>query len=289
MQDGAKYEAIEISDSDKASIRFLYNTIFGRILLKLLILPFISKLAGFLLRSPASRFFIEGFIEQNSIDMEEFRDVKYKSFDDFFTREIKYGYRPLPESETDIIAPCDGKLSAYPVTTDSLFKIKRSIYSIHDLLQDAKLADEFNGGTCLIFRLSPDDYHRYIYIDDGEILHQKRIKGVLHTVQPIAYQRCDVFCRNTREYTVIQTKNFDKVIQMEVGALFVGRISNHGKNHTVKRGEEKGMFRFGGSTIILLFKKDSVDIEDAIFENTLQNKETIIKMGIKVGAALTRY
>ena len=283
IQEAGRLETVEISDADNAAIGFFYNTIPGRILLKLLIRTTISKLAGAFLRSPASRIFIKGFIKQNNIDMEEFRDAEYKSFDEFFIREIKYGYRPLSENENDLIAPCDGKLTAYSITADSVFYIKRSMYSVEDLLQDKKLADEFSDGVCMIFRLTPDDYHRYIYIDDGEILNQKRIKGVLHTVQPIAYQRMDVFCQNTREYAVIQTGNFGKIIQMEVGALFVGRISNHGKSLNVKRGEEKGMFRFGGSTVILLFKKDSVAIDDTIYENTLQNKETIIKMGCKAG------
>ena len=283
IQEAGKFESVEISDADNAAISFFYNTIPGRILLKILIRTTISKLAGVFLRCPASRIFIKGFIKRNNIDMQEFRDVEYKSFDEFFIREIKYGCRPVSENENDIIAPCDGKLTAYSITADSVFCIKHSMYSIEDLLQDKKLAKEYSDGVCLIFRLTPDDYHRYIYIDDGEILNQKRIKGVLHTVQPIAYQRINVFCQNTREYTVMQTKNFGKVIQMEVGALFVGRISNHGKSHNVKRGEEKGMFRFGGSTIILLFKNNTVTINDSILENTLQNKETIIKMGCKAG------
>jgi len=288
MQETNKYETIDISTADKSSIRFLYSTIPGRLLLKLLIRKTVSKLAGFILRSPVSCFFIDGFIKRNNINMEEYRDVKYKSFDDFFIREIKYGYRPFPENDDDVIAPCDGKLSVYPITEKSVFIIKRSMYSIDDLLHDKKLADEFSDGICMIFRLTPDDYHRYIYIDDCEILHQKRIKGVLHTVQPIAYQNCNVFCHNSREYTVMQTKNFGKVIQMEVGALFVGRISNHGKSNTIKRGEEKGMFQFGGSTIILLFRKDTIITDEAIKNNTLQNKETIVKMGDNVAVKSIR-
>ena len=284
MQDTENYKTIYISGTEKASVRFLYNTIPGRILLKLLIRTPVSKLAGSLLRSPASRLFIKRFIKQNNIDMEEYRSATFKSFDDFFIREIKHGCRPISENEYDVIAPCDSKLTVYPINEGSVFKIKHSIYSIEDLLQDKKLADEFSGGVCLIFRLTPDDYHRYIYIDDGNILQQKKIKGLLHTVQPIAYHSCNVFCRNTREYTVVQTKTFGKVIQIEVGALFVGKISNHGKNHTVIRGEEKGMFQFGGSTIILLFRKDIVEIEATIYENTMQNKESIVRMGCKVGS-----
>ena len=283
MREAGKYNTIDISSTEKTSIRFLYKTVPGRILLTLLVRTTVSKLAGLFLRSPASRFYIKRFIKQNNIDMEEYRSVTYKSFDDFFTRELKYGSRSISEEKNDVIAPCDAKLSAYPITPDCVFDIKRSKYSINELLKDNDLAREFSDGICLIFRLTPDDYHRYIFIDDGEILSQKRIKGVLHTVQPIAYQNISVFHRNTREYTVMKTENFGKIVQMEVGALFVGRISNHGKNHTIKRGEEKGMFQFGGSTIIMLFSNSTVTIDNEIFENTRNNKETIVKMGDIIG------
>jgi len=134
----------------------------------------------------------------------------------------------------------------------------------------------------LIFRLTPDDYHRYCYIDNGEILHRKKINGALHTVRPVAYQHYNVFCENSRDYTVMQTTNFGKVIQIEVGALFVGKITNH-DDDAAKRGAEKGMFQFGGSTIIMLFQKDTVTIDEAIYENTRNHKETIVKMGYKIG------
>jgi len=289
MHEADKYKTIEISDTGKASIRFLYSTVPGRILLLILIRTTVSKLAGLFLRSPASRIFINGFIKRNNINMEEYRKVKYKSFDDFFTRELKPGGRPISNDNNDVITPCDSKLTVYKLSSESVFDIKNSVYSVNDLLQDEHLAAEFSDGICLIFRLTPDDYHRYIYIDGGEILDKKRIKGVLHTVQPIAYQHLEVFHRNTREYTVIQTENFGKIIQMEVGALFVGKITNHGKaggQFYVKRGEEKGMFQFGGSTIILLFKKNMIEVDEDIYENTAQNKETILRMGNKIGSKI---
>jgi len=282
-QEVTKYCAVEIPAENKRSIKFLYNTIPGRVLLRLTILTPISKLVGFILRSPASRGMIKNFITENNINMDEYRPVKYKSFDDFFIREIVDGYRPFPEDENALASPCDSKLTVYPITPDSVFTIKNAQYSVETLLRDKALADEFSGGMCLVFRLSPDDYHRYCFIDDGEILDQKFIKGVLHTVRPIAYQNRPVFCENSREYTVIQTKNFGKIIQMEVGALFVGKISNHKKSNIIKRAEEKGMFQFGGSTVVLLFKKDMIVVDDEITSNTAENLETVVKMGIKVG------
>jgi len=276
------YDTVEISESGNKSLNFLYNTIPGRILLRLFIKTTVSKTAGLILSSPVSCFFIKGFIKKNNINMEEYKKVKYKSFNDFFIRETAEGSRPFPDKKNDLAAPGDGKLTAYPIAADSVFCVKNSRYTIEDLLQDKELADEFSDGICLIFRLTPDDYHRYVYIDDGEVLQHKKIKGVLHTVQPIAFRLFNVFCQNSREYTVIQTENFGKVVQLELGALFVGRIVNK-NSFNVKRGDEKGMFQFGGSTIIMLFQKDTIKIDDTIINNTLSNKETIVKMGNKIG------
>jgi len=285
------YEAAPIPETDNAAVRFLYNTVPGRILLKSITRITVSKLAGSILGSPASRVFIKGFIKRNNINMGEYGDsdaecrdagVKYKSFNDFFIRQVRDGARPLPDNESDVAAPCDGKLTAYQITADRVFSIKHSKYTIADLLQDRELAGEFSDGACLIFRLTPDDYHRYCYIDNGEILLRKRINGALHTVRPVAFRHYNVFCENSREYTVMQTMNFGKVVQIEVGALFVGRITNHDAGDA-KRGAEKGMFQFGGSTIIMLYQKDMVTIDEAIYENTRNNKETIVKMGYRIG------
>ena len=277
------FETVEMLDADSIAISFLYKTIPGRVILKLLIRPTVSKLAGSILKSPATRIFISGFVKRNSINMEEYQNARYRSFNDFFIREIREEFRPFPENKHDVATPCDGKLTAHPITTDSVFHIKNSKYSVCDLLQDSQLAADYTDGVCLIFRLTPDDYHRYSFIDDGEIIDRKRIKGILHTVRPIAHQRCSVFCRNSREYTVIQTTNFGKIVQIEVGAIFVGRITNYNDCREIKRGGEKGMFQFGGSTVIMLFQKGAITVDDAIYENTIQNKETKVRMGCKIG------
>lgn len=277
------YESVKISDKDSFAVNFLYNSLPGRLLLSLLVRPTVSKFFGYLMDSSPSRWFIRIFIKRNNINMDEYKQVKYKSFNDFFTREIKRELRPFPANEYDLAAPSDGKLTAYPITKDSIFHIKNSAYSVSSLLQNDKLAKEFMNGVCLIFRLEPDDYHRYNYIDDGEILSCQKINGVLHTVRPISQQRYKIYTENAREYTVIQTKNFSKVIQMEVGALLVGRIVNQSVGRTVKRGDEKGMFEFGGSTIVMLFQNNSIRLNDAIYKNTNEDKETIVKMGYRIG------
>ena len=278
-----KYKTLERSAKDSLAVRFLYNTFLGRMILKVLVNPWLSKVVGKIMDSRFSSVFISGFIRSNNISLEEYKEEKYKTFNQFFTREIKDGKRLLSENCNEFLAPCDGKLSVYKITSESVFEIKNSFYDINSLLKDKKLADEYREGTCLIFRLTPDDYHRYCFVDDGKIISHKKIKGKLHTVRPIALNRYKVYIENSREYDVLETKNFGKIIQMEVGALLIGRIANKITEGEFKRGQAKGMFEFGGSTIIMLLKKDEVKILDEIFENTLNNKESVVRMGDKIG------
>lgn len=182
-----------------------------------------------------------------------------------------------------LISPCDGRLSAYRISENSDFYIKHSYYSVKDLIKDSKKAPNYNGGTCLVFRLCVDDYHRYGNIDDGNIIENRYIKGKLHTVRPIALNRYPVFVQNSREYSIIETENFGTIAQIEVGALMIGKIKNHQKAGVVKKGKEKGMFLYGGSTIVVLLEKDVAEIEELYFENTKKDIETKVKYGSKIG------
>ena len=199
-------------------LKFLYNTVPGRAVLKVITSPTISKIGGAYMDSKLSTIHINGFIKNNHIDMSQYEKAKYKSFNEFFTRKILPEKRPVCKDEDALISPCDGRLSAYHIDSDSRFYIKKSRYSIQDLLQGSKAAVDYNGGICLILRLCVDDYHRYGNIDDGVILENKYIRGKLHTVRPIAVNRYPVFVQNSREYTIIKTKNFGRVAQIEVGA-----------------------------------------------------------------------
>jgi len=279
------FKSIEIEEKDTYSVNFLYKNFLGRCILKILILPSISKFFGFVMDSRVSKIFISSFVKNNKIDLSEYKETEYKSFNDFFKREVKNEKRPFSKNENEIFSPCDGKLTSYKITKNSVFKIKNSIYNLETLLEDKNLATEFSEGICLIFRLTPDNYHRYHFVDDGRVLFSKKIKGVLHTVRPIAVNEFDVYSQNAREYTLLETKNFGKIIQMEVGALFVGRIKNY-ELEEFERGQEKGMFEFGGSTIVMLIKKDKVKVLDEILENTKNCRETIVKMGEKIGIKL---
>lgn len=277
------YKTVDISCKDSWTVNFLYRTIAGRIVLKLLTKPAVSRLGGFVMNSRISALWIPVFLKSSSICMEDYKKEKYRSFNHFFTREAREGARQFSENPSHVTAPCDGKLTAYQLAGSHMFRIKNSVYDLKQLLMDPDLAEEFFDGTCLIFRLTPDDYHRYCYIDKGRIVSVRKLQGILHTVRPIALGKYCVYAQNAREYTVMETENFGKVIQMEIGALLIGRIKNHRIKGMFCRGQEKGRFEFGGSTVLLLFQKDAIRVEKEILENTRKHKETIVRMGNKIG------
>lgn len=264
-------------------LRFLYNTVPGRMVLKIITSSTISKIGGAYMDCRVSKIHIKGFIKNNNIDMTQYEKAKYGCFNDCFTRKIKKEMRPINMEENAFIAPCDGRLSAYHISENSDFYIKKSYYSVADLIKNSKKVPDFNGGVCLVFRLCVDDYHRYGYVDDGKIVENNYVPGVLHTVRPIALNRYPVFVQNSREYSVIETNNFGTIAQIEVGALMIGKIKNHQKSGLVKKGREKGMFLYGGSTIVVLLEKDKVDIDEKYFRNTANDIETKVKFGSTIG------
>lgn len=267
-------------DESKCVI-FLYNTFLGRCLIKLISMPFVSKIVGSFLNTTLSKFKIKSFVSKNKIDLNLYEDKDYSSFNDFFTRKIKK--LDIDMNDKSFISPCDSKLSVYKINEDSVFDIKGSYYKVSDLLNNDKIYKKFIDGYALIFRLEATDYHRYIYIDDCNHDGSVYIKGELNTVRPIALEHYNIYKRNAREYTLLHTKNFGDVMQVEVGALLVGKINNFHESGGYKRGEEKGMFEFGGSTIVLLLEKDKVIIDKDILDNTLNNIETVVKCGEKIG------
>lgn len=272
----------EDSGQDKL-LQWMYNSSVGRSILRFLIKPTISKTAGWLLDKRWSKVFISPFIQKNHIDMSVYEEKEYTSYNDFFSRQIRKECRPIAEGENVLISPCDGKLSVYPVEENQHFMIKNTAYTLESLLRSKKLAEKYQGGTICVFRLTVDDYHRYCYVDDGRKSANHHISGVFHTVNPAANDVYPIYKENTREFSLLQSKHFKTVLMMEVGALMVGRIVNHQEEAEVKRGEEKGMFEFGGSTVILLLQKDAVAIEQQILENTKNGYETIVKMGEEIG------
>lgn len=264
-------------------LSFLYHNPIGRVVLRLLTNPVISKVAGAFLNTRCSTFLIHPYVQKYQIDLSSYEPKLYCSFNDFFTRKIRMEHRPFVMTGQTLVSPCDGKLSVYRIASDSVFPVKGRSYTVRELLRDAGLAAQFQGGFCFVFRLTVDDYHRYFYFDDGKKSANVFLKGRLHTVRPIALEKEKVFCENSREYTVIDTEHFGKAVQIEVGALMVGRISNHHQAKQIRRGEEKGLFEFGGSTIILLLQKGAVEPDQVLLSNTAHGWETEVRCGEAIG------
>lgn len=271
-------------DSQQVLLDLLYNTTAGRAVVKKMAAPALSEWAGYFCSSIASRFMIVPFIKKSGIDMSQYKAAMYSSYNDFFTRQIRPECRPIDMTPSALISPCDSKLSIYKTDQNSVFSIKNSYYSVNSLVKCKSLADKYCNGYCMIFRLEIDDYHRYIYIDNGNKTKNRHISGFYHTVNPIALESVDIYRENTREVTMLNTENFGEVLQIEIGAMMVGRILNHHQESEIRRGQEKGMFEFGGSTIVLLFKENAVVPDSDILKNTAEGFETIVKMGEKIGS-----
>ena len=275
---------IEKETSQDRFLKGLYTKAVGRLCVKVLITRPVTLICGFFLNTRFSTVFIKKFIKTNNIDMSQYEEKKYTSYNDFFTRSIKKENRPIASEENVLISPSDGNATVTKIADDTVFSIKNTEYTLEELLKDKQLAEEFSGGFCYIIRLTVDNYHRYCYACDGNKSKNIHIKGVLHTVNPIAAEHAPIYKENSREYTIIESVNFGKILQMEVGALVVGKISNHHKDeYSHKKGEEKGFFEFGGSTIILLTQKDKIKPSPDIFENSGEDCETIVKMGEEIG------
>lgn len=279
-------ERLDLNEKQPSKgVKFLYCNKLGAGILRICSTRRAANIYASYLNSRLSKRKIKKFVKQNGIDMSEYKPVKFRSFNEFFRREIKPECRPVDYDPTSLISPCDGKLTAFNIDKDSVFRVKGFDYSLNTLLRNEEVAKDFDGGICLIYRLCVTDYHRYGFFDGGTAEQPVFIAGRLHTVQPEALEKRRVFSENCREYTILHTDNFGDAIQMEVGAMFVGRIVNNGKTQ-FGRGEKKGWFEFGGSTIIVLLKKGVAEIDNEIFENTKNNFETVVKYGERIGSKI---
>lgn len=263
------------------SVVFLCSSPFGRFLYNLTLFLQVPKIIGAFLRSPLSKFFIKGFVKKNNIDMSAFAGVKFKSFNDFFTRKDN-SRKPELSPET-LISPCDSALSVFNIEENSTFKIKGFDYTLKDFFETDEFDKTFSGGNALIFRLAATDYHRYCYIDSGSLEKNHFLKGKLYSVQPVCCRTFKVYTKNRRSWTILHTQNFGDVAQVEVGAFSVGGIKNHHENYSFSKGEEKGYFDLHGSTIVMLFRKNTIKLDEEILAQTANGKETIVKYGQPIG------
>ena len=267
---------------------FVFNKKAGKPFKWMVTNPYASLLMGKFMDTGASKVLIKRFIASNNIDLDDYIAERYHCFNDFFTRRIKPELRPVDTDENSLISPCDGMLSAYRLSPECKFSVKNTLYAVRELLRDPDLARRYENGLCLVLRLGVHNYHRYCYLDNGTKTENRFIKGRYNPVMPLVSLNNPVYRQNSREFCTLHTENFGDIVQIEVGACMVGRIVNHHDAGPIRRGQEKGLFQYGGSTIVLLLEKDAVKLAEEVFERTKQFIETPILYGAKIAEKLNK-
>jgi len=266
---------------------WLYNNPVGEATLWVLVKrKVVSTLYGNYMDHPSSVKKIKPFIEEFDVDLRSAQKRAFTSFNDFFTRKLKPDARPADTGSTVAVSPADGKVLALVNVSNSNFIVKGTRFDVSSFLNNNRLARRYLDGTLVIIRLAPVDYHRFHFPVGGRVSSVTRIEGDYYSVNPLALLRmAEIFCLNKREYTIISNPVFGEVVMAEVGATMVGSIVQTFSGNLVNKGEEKGYFKFGGSTVVLLFEKDKIRIDDDLLRNTANGYETAVRQGEKIGVS----
>ncbi|CCH41646.1 Phosphatidylserine decarboxylase proenzyme 2 [Wickerhamomyces ciferrii] len=239
--------------------------------------------------SPSSVKDIDSFIKFHGLDLSECESKDFKTFNDFFYRKLRQGSRP-PESNDEkiVVSPADSRCTAFNnVSSATKVWIKSRSFSIAKLLGEEFKNDleSFEDCSIAVFRLAPQDYHRFHSPVNGVIGEPVYIQGEYYTVNPMAIRSdLDVFGENVRVIVPIETEQFGKVIVIAVGAMMVGStVLTVGKGDDINRADELGYFKFGGSTILTLFTKGSMEFDSDLVGNSNDCIETLVRVGMSVG------
>lgn len=278
----------------KKYIEWTYESPVGKNITELLAKRKIfSKLYGMYCDTKISSKKIKSFVRNFNIDMTlaQKNIDEFKSFNDFFIRKLTSEARPIDKNPDILISPGDGRITAYEnINLESIVQIKGITYSLKELINDDSIAEKYSEGVCIILRLCPTDYHRFHFVDSGLPTKTHTIKGYYYSVNPIALNNIPkLFCENKREWSILHSDNFGDILTIEVGATCVGSIiQTYSPDKVVKKGDEKGYFKFGGSTTILFFEKDKVKIDDDILEQSKIGFECKVQLGEHIGRKINK-
>jgi phosphatidylserine decarboxylase len=255
--------------------------------------PWFSHLYGRLQKRSSSALKIQPFIEKFEIDSSEFLDPvsTYQSFNDFFIRKLKPEVRPINPDPCVAVIPADGRYYFYAdITQCSGFIVKGQKFELEALLGESSLAKEFEGGSLVLARLCPSDYHRFHFPCDCLPGSTKMINGWLHSVNPLAVKRnIHILTQNKRTLCELQTSRFGRILYMEVGATNVGSIQEtYQPGQWQSKGAEKGYFEFGGSALVLLFAKNTIEFDQDLLAATEKGLEVRCLLGQSMGKAISR-
>ncbi|KAG5525950.1 hypothetical protein RHGRI_032300 [Rhododendron griersonianum] len=272
---------------DRSSKRLVEELIDGKIVLSMRAL-YQSRL-GLQLMDKGAKELLQSISEKQGKKMGSVESAKD------IPKELKPGARPIACMERDDVAVCgaDSRLMAFQNVEDSLrFWIKGQKFSVQGLLGKESSFNAFTNGSLVIFRLAPQDYHRFHFPVSGTIEKFVDIPGCLFTVNPIAVNSkyCNVFTENKRVVSIISTRDFGKVAFVAIGATMVGSITfTKKKGDYVRKGDEFGYFSFGGSTVICVFEKDSIKIDKDLLENSARSLETLVAVGMTLGVSKKKH
>ena len=275
-------------------LRFAYENPVGRLSVWLIARRAVfSKWFGRRMSKPESALRVVPFITQYNLDVDEFAKspFDYKTFNDFFYRALKPDARPIAGGDDVAVLPADGRHLVFPnIDAAEGFYVKGAKFTVRELLDDEELASRFAGGAMVISRLCPVDYHRFHFPVAGAPRESRLVQGWLYSVSPIALRRrIRYLVENKREVTVVDGSPFGPVAMIEVGATNVGSIrQSFVPGRPVAKGDEKGLFAFGGSCVITLFTRGSIRFDDDLVAQSREQRETYARMGERLGVLVAR-
>jgi phosphatidylserine decarboxylase len=272
-----------------AWMRWAYGNPFGRLALEAFVKrPFFSRWYGWRMNRPVSRNKVLPFIHNFGLDVKEFAGApeSYRTFNEFFYRRLKSGARPVDPDPAAVVFPADGRHLGFPDASriDGVF-VKGQRFDLARLLGNAGLAARYAHGSLVLSRLCPVDYHRFHFPLAGKPSETKLLNGPLYSVNPIALRRNLAYLwENRRTLTTLKTKTFGDVLLLEIGATNVGSIvQTYEPGRAVAKGDEKGYFRFGGSSTLLLFEPDRLRLADDLVAQSRHRRELYARVGDRVG------
>ena len=246
---------------------------------------FCSRMLGWFADRGFSRFKIAATAKQLDIDMDEvvLPTGGFRTFNEFFCRHLKPSARPLDSDQHRLLSPADCRCLVYPeLNHDSCIPVKGASFSVSELLGTAgeEYASRFQNGSLAVFRLCPADYHRYHFPASGRLLRNWRLRGKYHSVHPLALAtKIRVFSENLREVSMLDLDDGGLAAFIEVGAFGVASICQTFAGQDFLRGQEKGYFAFGGSTIIVILEPGRWHFDADLLTKSAEGCECLLRMG----------
>ena len=300
---------------EQALIALVWSTVTGsRLLCRFRpFLDYLSRMTeatGRAMDAPSSREKIARFVAAYQVDLADLdRDLtEFATMNEFFSRPLRAGSRPVaaPDDPSIAVSPADCRLRCVDrLGADSSLVVKARDHSVRSLLgldrrtmrDDPGCAavaafhdrTEPTGFAAMICRLAPADYHRYHWPVDGlwDADTGVDIAGEYHSVSPTAVNSAvDVLGVNHRRVVLVETEAFGTVAIVIVGATRVGSILLTATSGAVERGDELGLFRFGGSTVVMLFDSSRIALDDDLRAASADGFEMMVRMGDSIGRAV---